>query len=89
MASQESTASTISMLPEIIENQDSDFVSEINTVDSLYFSNVEVIYDCSVSDEVGESDTEDNSVHQDPEADVNQEYLPLIGRREDDEEMTS
>ena len=58
MASQESTASTISVPPEIIENQDSDFVSEINTVDSLYFSNAEVIHDSSVSDEGGESDTE-------------------------------
>ena len=89
MASQESTASTISVPPEIIENQDSDFVSEINTVDSLYFSNAEVIHDSSVSDEGGESDTEENSVQQDPEADVNQEDLPLTGRREDDEEITS
>ena len=28
-------------------------------------------------------------MHQDPEADVNQEDLPLTGRREDDEEITS
>ena len=41
MASQESSASTISVPPEIIENQDSAFVSEINTVDNLYFLNAE------------------------------------------------
>ena len=66
MASQESTASTISVPPEIIENQDTDFVSEINTVDTLYFSNAEVIEGPSVSDEGGESDTEEDSEYQDP-----------------------
>ena len=56
MASQESSASTISVPPEIIENQDSAFVSEINTVDNLYFSNTEIIDEQSVSDEGVESD---------------------------------
>ena len=87
MASQESSASTISVPPEIIENQDSAFVSEINTVDNLYFSNAEIIDDQSVSDEGGESDAEENYVCQGPG--VNQEVLHLTGRREDAEEITS
>ena len=77
MASQESSASTIYVPPKMIENQDSAFVSEINTVDNLYFSNAEIIYDQSVSDEGGESDTEENYVCQGPG--VNQEVLHLTG----------
>ena len=62
MASQESVASTASFPPEIIENQDIDFVDEITNVDNLYFANTET-YDPSSVYEIGESDSDndDNS----------------------------
>ena len=59
MASQESAASTTSVPPEIIENQDLEFIDELANVDTLYFANTES-FECSSVAEAGESDSEDD-----------------------------
>ena len=56
MARQESTASTTSVHPEIIENQDFEFANEITNVDTLYFSNTET-YELKFVGDDGESDS--------------------------------
>ena len=58
MASQESIVSTISVPPEILENQDTDFADEINNVDILYFANVANFEQPKQTDQETESDSD-------------------------------
>ena len=59
MNSQESAVSTTSVPPEIIDNQDLEFVDEIANVDNLYFANTET-YELSSVAEPGESDSDND-----------------------------
>ena len=59
MNSQESAVSTNSVPPEIIDNQDLEFVDEIANVDNLYFANTET-YELSSVAEPGESDSDND-----------------------------
>lgn len=84
MASQESNVSSTSVPPEILENEDPEFVAEISNVDALYFSNVENFEPQPFRDDQGDSDseTEENSYGQ-------EEPEVQTGRLEDENESSS
>ena len=70
MASQESKVSSASVPQEILENEDPEFVAEINNVDTLYFANVENFEPQPFLDDNGDSDsdTEENALGHDGSA---------------------
>ncbi|KAJ8297605.1 hypothetical protein KUTeg_024136 [Tegillarca granosa] len=82
MDSQSSTLSSTSTVPEdLLENQDYDFVREINVVEKIYFGNVEIF---NLRETGPENDDEDDDLNY--ESDTQNEREDSETRQEDADE---